>query len=330
MTRLAGSMKCPGNGAAHGSSSFGFGVAARLGLRGVCPLARDRDGARRPDEGSVRRRQWQGAGASAPGQALGGKRAAASVRQSLVSRDRSRRLCQATRRARESPTDDRVRGEGRLRGRHHRGECIHGREAPGRAARRHGASRGHRGARLHLHRAGQPAGRADDRPGRGAEGTTGAHPRGRTADAGHAAGGEPDRCFSPVWRESIGHGARIDGDEHPEILGLVAGGVGVAGLVVGGVFGVKTLSQVDQQKTDCASPTLCPHPAAAASDHSTGETDRTISTVGFIAGGALLVGGAIVFLTAHRAAERPGPAGALIVVPSVGPGSAAVFLRGQL
>jgi len=110
-------------------------------------------------------------------------------------------------------------------------------------------------------------------------------------------------------------------------LGLVVGGVGVAGLVVGGIFGVLTASAISAQKNDCASATSCSNYAQAQSDHSTWSTDGTISTVAFIAGGALVAGGAVLFFTAKPAAEQPA-ATALVVTPSVGPGSAGMLLKG--
>jgi hypothetical protein len=111
-------------------------------------------------------------------------------------------------------------------------------------------------------------------------------------------------------------------------LGLVVGGVGVAGLVVGGIFGVLTASAISAQKNDCASATNCTNYAQAQSDHSTWSTDGTISTVAFIAGGALVAGGAVLFFTAKPAAEQPAAATALVVAPSVGPGSAGMLVKG--
>jgi hypothetical protein len=113
-----------------------------------------------------------------------------------------------------------------------------------------------------------------------------------------------------------------------KILGLVAGGAGVAGLAVGSIFGVMTLSEASQQGTDCASATSCARYSQAASDHSTGVTDRTISTVGFVAGGALLVGGAVLFFTAPHASE-PSAAARMLLVPGVGPGGGGMLLRGE-
>lgn len=112
-----------------------------------------------------------------------------------------------------------------------------------------------------------------------------------------------------------------------KVIGLVAGGVGVAGLVAGAIFGAMTMSSASQQKSDCASPTNCPNPDHAASDHSSGETTATLSTVGFIAGGALVATGAVLYLTAPKSKETS-PATALALVPSVAPGGGALWLSG--
>jgi hypothetical protein len=113
-----------------------------------------------------------------------------------------------------------------------------------------------------------------------------------------------------------------------KMVGLVAGGVGVAGVAVGSVFGLMTLSQASQQQTDCASSTKCANPSQAASDHSNATTDRTLSTVGFIAGGALLVGGAVLFFTARPSSEAPAATG-MLLLPNVGPGGGGVSLSGE-
>jgi hypothetical protein len=112
-----------------------------------------------------------------------------------------------------------------------------------------------------------------------------------------------------------------------KVIGLVAGGVGVAGLVAGAVFGAMTMSSASQQKSDCASATNCPNPGQAASDHSRGDTTATLSTVGFIAGGALLAAGAVLYLTAPRSKESSATT-ALAVVPSVAPGGGGLWLSG--
>jgi hypothetical protein len=111
------------------------------------------------------------------------------------------------------------------------------------------------------------------------------------------------------------------------MLGLVAGGVGLAGIAVGTVFGEMTLSEANQQQADCVSATNCLHYSQAASAHSTGATDRMISTVGFVAGGSVFAGAAILFFTAGRSSAVPGAMG-WVVLPSVGPGGGGMLLKG--
>ena len=108
-----------------------------------------------------------------------------------------------------------------------------------------------------------------------------------------------------------------DGPDTQRLLGLVAGGAGVASIALGSAFGLMTLSQVSQQQADCASATDCQRFSEAVSDRSTAMTDRTISTVGFIAGGVLLASGVVLFLTANRP-PRPGAVLTSLIVPQVG------------
>jgi hypothetical protein len=114
-----------------------------------------------------------------------------------------------------------------------------------------------------------------------------------------------------------------------KILGLVAGGIGVAGIVSGSVFGAMALSEKNDQTADCGSSTCSSKGRAQAlSDHSTGITDGTISTIGFIGGGALLVGGAILFFTGGHSSAASSPSG-MLLVPSVGPAGGGMWLRGE-
>jgi hypothetical protein len=114
-----------------------------------------------------------------------------------------------------------------------------------------------------------------------------------------------------------------------KVLGLVAGGLGVAGIAVGGVFGMMTISQKNQEVSDCPNAATCSASSysQASSARSSALSDGTISTVGFIAGGALLVGGLALFFTAHSTPQQGGAG--LLVVPSVGPGSGGMVLRGE-
>jgi hypothetical protein len=120
------------------------------------------------------------------------------------------------------------------------------------------------------------------------------------------------------------------GDEvHAQrVVGVVAAGVGVAGIVIGSAFAASTLSEASRQQTDCASAASCANPVQAASDHSAGAMDRAISTVSFIAGGTLIAGGVLLFLTAH-APSAPSPTTGMLAVPALGPGGGGLLLKGS-
>lgn len=77
--------------------------------------------------------------------------------------------------------------------------------------------------------------------------------------------------------------------------GLVMGGVGIVGVGVGAVFGAMAISQWNGAKAKCTSSGTCGAGSAAQSDHDAAATSATVSTVSFIAGGALFAGGATLF-----------------------------------
>jgi hypothetical protein len=115
-------------------------------------------------------------------------------------------------------------------------------------------------------------------------------------------------------------------------LALVVGGVGVAGLAVGAITGVMAMGSVSSQKNDCHSsaPGDCTNHAQALLDHDSASTESAVSTVGFIAGGALLAAGAVLFLTAPRNRGTEGsPAARVEVVPSAAPGWAGLSVNGR-
>ncbi len=136
---------------------------------------------------------------------------------------------------------------------------------------------------------------------------------------------------APVSTETPRGAQEAHGLGGQKVVGLIAGGVGVAGIAVGSVFGLLTASAINQQKADCtnaATAATCPRPQQAVSDHSTWTTNSTISTTAFIAGGALLVTGVVLFFTGHRSSERPVTSG-LVLLPSVRPTGGTMFLRGE-
>ena len=80
-------------------------------------------------------------------------------------------------------------------------------------------------------------------------------------------------------------------------IGLVLGGAGVVGVAVGAVFGLQASSKWDDAKSKCDDyPYECGAEGVDLADDA--KSSATISTIGFIAGGALLAGGAALFFTA--------------------------------
>jgi hypothetical protein len=99
-------------------------------------------------------------------------------------------------------------------------------------------------------------------------------------------------------------------------LGLVVGGVGVAGLVAGAIFGALAVSANNAYPRYCGGNIGAPSPSDCNSAGVQGRNDAfakaTASTALFIGGGALAAAGAVIYLTAPRGA---GPA------VGIGPGS---------
>jgi hypothetical protein len=97
-------------------------------------------------------------------------------------------------------------------------------------------------------------------------------------------------------------------------LGYVSLGVGAAGLIAGGVAGGLAIAK----RSDITGNGQCPNglcPASASSDVSTYNTLGAISTAGFIAGGVLAAGGAVLIFTAPKKAQTA------MITPTVGLGT---------
>jgi hypothetical protein len=82
------------------------------------------------------------------------------------------------------------------------------------------------------------------------------------------------------------------------IAGLAVAGAGVVGLGVGTAFGAIALSQKSAALDACPG-TVCTS-ASGASKWSTATSSATVSTIGLIAGGVLVAGGAVLWFTAPR------------------------------
>lgn len=101
------------------------------------------------------------------------------------------------------------------------------------------------------------------------------------------------------------------------VLGIALGAAGVVGLGVGTFFGLSASSDWSDAKKDCDDfPYGCSQSALDARESAT--SNATLSTIGFIAGGALLATGAVLFFTASSGETK--------TAIGVGPGSA--FVKG--
>jgi hypothetical protein len=109
---------------------------------------------------------------------------------------------------------------------------------------------------------------------------------------------EPAEPDSPSPATTTG-GATSTG-EAQRIVALVTAGVGIAGLGVGAIFGLSAKGKLDDSNSGgCNALDECN--AAGLAMRSDGLRDATISTVAFVAGGAALAGGFILYLSAPRA-----------------------------
>lgn len=88
------------------------------------------------------------------------------------------------------------------------------------------------------------------------------------------------------------------------VVGLVIAGVGVASLIGGGVFGLIAKSKNDEalESQNCPTSSRCNPSGLELTDDA--KSSALVSTILFAVGGAAVVGGGIVFLTApHRSAS---------------------------
>jgi hypothetical protein len=100
------------------------------------------------------------------------------------------------------------------------------------------------------------------------------------------------------------------------MLGLILGGVGVVGLGAGTYLGISAGSKWDDAKKGCTDfPYECSK--VAIDGRESASSMATLSTIGFIAGGALLATGAILYFTASSGETK--------TAIGVGPGSAFVM-----
>ena len=106
--------------------------------------------------------------------------------------------------------------------------------------------------------------------------------------------------------------------EGRRILAYVLGGAGVVGLGLGAVFALKAKSTYDDSNAYCpGGPTHCNELGVSGGKDASAQA--TVSTISFIAGGALLASGIVVFVTAPKD-------GGVTVQPTVGMAGAGLRL----
>lgn len=110
------------------------------------------------------------------------------------------------------------------------------------------------------------------------------------------------------------------------LIGLSLGGVGIAGIGVGIVFGVGARSAFNTAQDTCDGDVGdCRGDVdSAAGDVDSARSKALISTIGIGVGAAALLGGAILYVTAPKAAEK-----APTVTPTFGDGTAGVVVTGR-
>jgi hypothetical protein len=124
------------------------------------------------------------------------------------------------------------------------------------------------------------------------------------ADGGEAGPG-PGGGDQPASSSSDGSTQRT--------IGLVMGGAGIVGVGVGAFFGLSASSKWSDAKDKCSDyPYGCGSDGVSLADDA--KSAGTISTIGFIAGGVLLAGGAALYFTAGSGDDKS-------VAVGVGPGS---------
>jgi hypothetical protein len=114
----------------------------------------------------------------------------------------------------------------------------------------------------------------------------------------------------------------MDPGKTRRLTGLVVGGVGVAGLITGAIFGGLTFSETSSYMTHCgkmigAPPGQCN--VAGVSGEGTASTFGAVSTVAFIVGGVAAAGGAVLYFTAPKSATSRATGAQLPFTVAVGP-----------
>lgn len=91
-------------------------------------------------------------------------------------------------------------------------------------------------------------------------------------------------------------------------FGVILGAAGVIGLGLGGGFALNAMSKHNAAKKDCTTDETRCGPQGLA-DYASANQSADVATIAFIAGGALLLGGVVLYLTAPRGTVTPAALG---------------------
>ena len=105
-------------------------------------------------------------------------------------------------------------------------------------------------------------------------------------------------------------------------IGIAVGAIGVVGVGLGSFFGFQSMSKKSNADSECVGKACS---AQGLQDRNDAVTAGNISTVAFIAGGVLVAGGVVLWLTAKAPSHQVG----VRLVPVVGAGSGGLFLDGK-
>lgn len=108
----------------------------------------------------------------------------------------------------------------------------------------------------------------------------------------------PDLEAAPASAITAPSGSDASDGSTQRTMGVVAGGVGVVGIVIGTVFGLRSSSKHDEADELCGGPAPIDCPQDGVDAGNAARAAGNISTVGFVLGGVGLAAGAILWFTA--------------------------------